>query len=106
MERFLAWLTEEETSLQQEAEQLRLDGRVDDGNLTKVRANVYGICKSVLRVLDAEKGALKLAELHTTWDASRVLAREHGDESKAVIEDIKLQTLDEIQKRMKEDSVA
>ena len=80
------------------AESLRLvaDDRKDEGDLAKIRANVYGICKSVYQVLDEERAWTKLGELRESWETARNAARGHDDLQKAVIESIKLDTLAEI----------
>lgn len=102
MGNFMAYLDEQASHLREESRRLAADHRGDEGDLLKIRANVYGICKSVLQVLDGEKANEKLAELHTAWSKNLMLAREHDDVKQAVIEEIKLETLAEIQEKRKE----
>lgn len=86
---------------------LAASDRKDDSNLVKIRINVYGICKSIYSVLiNTMKSELsrqylqKLDEqLAQNWKASYIRAKEHDDVKKAVIEEIKLQTLEEIKNK-------
>ena len=96
MKEFLDYLSAMEEKMKAEAVKLNGEERQDDANLTKVRANVYGICKSVLQVLDANKTGETLSNLQTTWENSLRIAREHEDVKKTVIEQIKLEALEEI----------
>ena len=96
MEQFIAFLEDGEARLRQESSSLAADERGDEGNLAKIRANVYGICRSVLQTLGPEKGSAKLAELKSAWETALSTAREHRDVKRAVIEEIKLGTLAEI----------
>lgn len=96
MEQLLRFLEDGEARLRQESRHLAADERGDEGDLSKIRANVYGICRSVLETLGPERGSAKLAELKSVWEAALSTAREHGDVKKAVVEEIKLETLAEI----------
>ena len=102
MEKFMAYLDEQAARLREESGKLAADHRKDEGDLTKIRANVYGICKSVLQVLDSGKAKAKLTELHDTWGQNLEAARGHGNVKQAVIEEIKLETLAEIVKKLEE----
>ena len=102
MEKFMTFLDEQAARLREESRRLAADHRRDEGDLTKIRANVYGICKSVLQVLDREKAKVKLTELRDTWSKNLEMAREHDDVKQTVIEEIKLETLDEILRKLKE----
>lgn len=96
MKRFMAYLDEKADFYRQESRRLTADDRRDEGDLAKIRANVYGICKSVFSVLDPEKAQAKLMGLQSEWETSLAAARTHDDAQKAVIEEIKLETLAEI----------
>ena len=102
MEKFMAYLDEQAARLREESGKLAADHRKDEGDLTKIRANVYGICKSVLQVLDRGKAKAKLTELHDTWSKNLDVVRGHGNVKQAVIEEIKLETLAEIVKKLEE----
>lgn len=96
MKWFCTVLNERAERLRAESVRLAADHRRDEGDLTKIRANVYGICKSVYQVLGEDKARAKLDELRNTWKVAQAAAREHDDLKKAAIESIKLETLDEI----------
>lgn len=92
----MAVLDDRAERLRRESVRLAADDRKDEGDLTKIRANVYGICKSVYQVLDGEKARAKLGALHDSWETALAAARDYNDLKKASIETIKLETLDEI----------
>lgn len=103
METFQIWLDEQAACLREESKKLTADDRRDEGNLVKIRANVYEICKSVLQVLDRGKAKAKLTELHDTWSKSLEMARGHDDVRQTVIEEIKMETLAEILSKLEEE---
>ncbi len=102
MEQFVTYLDEQAAHLREESRKLAADHRRDEGDLTKIRVNVYGICKSVLQVQGSEKAKAILAGLRDTWSKNLEMAREHDDVKQAVIEEIKLETLAEIQGKLEE----
>ncbi len=108
MQQFINYIDRTVNDLSQEEKMLAASDRKDDSNLVKIRINVYGICKSIYSVLinTMEKSELsrqylqKLDEqLAQNWKASYIRAKEHDDVKKAVIEEIKLQTLEEIKNK-------
>lgn len=99
MKQFVAWLETMEETLRAESVKLAADDRRDEGALAKIRANVYGICKSVFQVLDAEKADAKLNELYTAWGSARSTAQQHEDTEKAAVEEIKMEVLEDVRKK-------
>ena len=97
MEQFLAYLDRQATLWTQESRKLAADDRKDESDLAKVRVNVYGICKSVFQVVGREKTVARLENLRKSWEASLAAARAHDDVKKAVIEEVKLTALNEIE---------
>ena len=75
--------------------------------MLKVRINIYGICKSIYNVFSNRTEnsrwktdyLQKLENLEQSWKSSYTKAKEHDDVKKAVIEEIKLQTLKEIKNK-------
>ena len=102
MEKFMTYLDEQAARLREESCQLAADDRRDEGDFAKIRANVYGICKSVLQVQDSGTAKAILTGLHDTWSKNLEMAREHDDVKQAVIEEIKLETLAEIMRELEE----
>ena len=102
MEKFMTYLDEQAARLREKSSRLTADHRRDEGDLAKIRANVYGICKAVLQVLDSGKAKTKLTELHSIWSKNLEMARAHNDVKQTVVEEIKLETLSEIISKLKE----
>lgn len=96
MEKLICLLDERAEAFRIESSRLTADDRGDEGNLAKVRANVYGICKSVFQVLPEGKAAEKLQSFYREWESARFAAQNHGDESRVTIETVKLETLEEV----------
>lgn len=96
MEWFMRILDDRAERLRQESARLAADERRDEGDLAKIRANVYGICKSIYQVLDGETARARLEGLRGSWETSQAAARSHGDLKQAAIETIKLETLSEV----------
>ena len=93
---FMDTLDTRAEALRRESCRLAEDERRDEGDLMKIRANVYGICKSVFQTLGRERGSAKLEKLRETWTKALEAARGQEDLEKAAVEQIKLETLDEI----------
>ncbi len=98
----MAYLDGQATCLREEGRKLTADDRRDEGDFAKIRANVYGICKSVLQVQDSGKAKAILNGLYDTWSKNLEIARAHDDVKQAVIEEIKLGTLTEILRKLEE----
>ncbi len=104
MNHFVAFIEEKVKLLQQEEQELAASDRKDESNLVKIRINVYGICKTVYEVFAKTKVGTelkqayleKLETLPRSWKVSMEKAKEYGDIEKAVVEEIKLQTLEEV----------
>ncbi len=104
MKRFIEYIDHSVEELQQEEKMLAATDRKDESNLVKIRINVYGICKSVYQVFAQTKAEEmlkntyleKLDSLAIGWQEARDKAQEFQVVDKAVIEDIKLQTLAEV----------
>ncbi len=82
------------------------DDRMDEGNIEKVRANIYDIFKTILSVAEKMCGEDDLAikhfflqkaeEIPVNWTNSYENAKKHGDVEKMHIETVKLETIREI----------
>lgn len=98
--RFNAFFDEKIAACRAEAEALALDDRQDEAAFAKIRLNVYDIFRTVLA---AGKGSSeffrsRLDEIPRNWSSSLALARQHGDDRKAHIEQLKLDTASEIRR--------
>lgn len=110
MEQLITYIDETVTKLQQEERELAASDRKDESNLTKIRINVYGICKTLFEVSAKQKIKEELKEdypkrltkLYENWKLSYEKAKEHNDVEKVVIEELKLQTLEEVKNKFME----
>jgi len=110
MEQFTSFIEESTAKLQQEEKDLNISDRKDEANLVKVKINIYGVCKTLYVVVtktnsaDAVKDAYvkKLTNMLHTWQESYEKAKKYNDVTKLVIEEIKLQTLEEIRNKFVE----
>lgn len=101
MSAYIAYLDGAIASLRQEAASLKASGRADEAAFCQIRVNIDEICRTIYTVCERTAGegefrALylkKLDRLPAAWEASRAAALAHGDSCKAVIEEIKLETL-------------
>lgn len=107
MEQFITYIDQSVNALVQEEKNLAASDRKDESNLVKIRINVYGICKSIYGVFSnmsensrwKEDYIRKLENMQKSWQSSYEKAKEHDDVKKAVIEEIKLQTLEEVKNK-------
>lgn len=107
MEQFMTYVDQSVNGLLLEEKRLADSDRKDESNLVKIKINVYGICKSIYGVFQKQYGEAernghylkKLDELVQSWQISHAKAKEHDDVKKAVIEEIKIQTLEEIKNK-------
>jgi len=99
VKQFMTYLETMEEKLHEESARLAADDRQDESAMAKIRANVYGICKSVFHVLDTDKAVAKLTELYDDWESALRLAREHENTKKVIVEQIKLEVLDDVIKK-------
>lgn len=110
MEQLITYIDETVTKLQQEERELAASDRKDESNLTKIRINVYGICKTLFEVSAKQKikeewkedYPKRLTKLYENWKLSYEKAKEHNDVEKVVIEELKLQTLEEVKNKFME----
>ena len=104
--KFESYLDEQIAACKRRSKLLAEDDRVDEGNLEKVRANVYEIFKTILSVAERVCGKdgsakrvfflQKAEQIPTSWAASYEKAKQNGDVEKMHIESIKLDTIQEI----------
>ena len=93
--KFQNLLDMEISACQTRCEMLERDGREDEANFEKIRANVFGIFRTISGVAEKQQMPLqflrkKLTEIPESWTLSREKAEQHGADEQAVIETIKL----------------
>ena len=102
MKDFLEYLTRQVEAGREEAEKLEADSRRDDADFVKVRTNIYDVCRTVTNALMARPGAGKeavkaqLERFQTEWSGKLYKAREHGDARNVVVEENKLEVLEDV----------
>lgn len=108
MEDFFEYLRVQNERLLCEADELKASDRIDECNLTKVRANIYDVCATVCRVhMNRPGGGLEACReqfdrFRNVWGSEKKRNEAHGDVTKAVIEEIKLEALEDIAARFEE----
>ena len=87
------------------AEALSADRRQDEADLCKVEENIYSACADSYRGLACSFAGEELTERYLTllgrmsgqWRASLEKAKAHDDVRRAVVEELKLKTLADVQ---------
>lgn len=93
-------------------QELEADQRADEAVFEKIKANVYDIFRTILDVaLKSSRGdeaeaarffRQKLKQLPAAWAAAQDKARQHGDAVLLRLEEVKLDTAAEIERRFDE----
>ena len=107
IQRKLAYYFDEQiAACKQRSEVLAADDRKDEGNIEKVRANIYEIFKTVFSVAERVCGTDDMAkkdfflqkaeQIPESWKTAYENAKQHGDAEKMLIESTKLDTIQEI----------
>jgi len=112
MENLLQFLAAHIDACRERAEMLEKDYRKDEAVFEKVRENVYDVFRTVLSVAQKQHGGdaaavrqffeSRLQQIPSAWEASLEKARQHGDEKKALIEEIKLAAVSDIKAALEE----
>ncbi|MBQ8556084.1 MAG: hypothetical protein IJ438_09475 [Clostridia bacterium] len=95
---FIHWCDARIAHCQAQQQRLAADQRGDEASFMQIRANVYGIFRTTCTALggDMVKLADQLTTIPAAWAKSLEIAEAHGDEKKAHIERIKLETVQDI----------
>lgn len=107
MSAFTQYLNAETQRLRLEGASLKAEGRGDEASFAQIRLNIHEICKTVLLALQKQPSALPLRERYLqkldgfacSWSNAHQQALAHDDCCKAIIEQIKLETLSTIRVR-------
>ncbi len=108
METFIQYLTEQIEAGKAEIARLEEDGCRDDADFAKVRTNIYEVCRTVTNALVDRPGAgpeavkKQFENFRTTWGAALDNVRKHGDTRNIVIEEAKLNVLEDVIARFPE----
>ena len=95
-----SWLEAQMADCMRRREALHADDRADESDFEKIKANIYGVFRTVLAAAVQQGGGdaeairqffLRRAEqLPAAWNASYEKAKQHGDAGKMRIESLKL----------------
>ena len=108
MNEFMIYLNTSIETAQKKEQELIATERKDEANLQKIRANIYGICLTVLQVVAKEKYGRELWQdyvrrldnISKNWVKSYEKAKEHDDVEKILIEETKFQVLNEVKEKI------
>lgn len=86
------------------------DGRKDESNILKAKANIYGICKAVYNAALKSNGEEGIAvaflpafeKITSQWTKSLEAAKAHNDSHKVMIEESKMAAVAEIVEKFQE----
>lgn len=109
MNEFTLYLNNAIEAAQKKEQELIATERKDEANLQKIRANIYGICLTVIQVIAKEKGGEELWKeyisridnISKNWVESYEKAKMHQDVEKILIEETKFQVLNEVKEKIK-----
>ncbi len=107
MNEFIMYLNNAIEIARKKEQELIITERKDEANLQKIRANIYGICRTVFEVVAKTKSGddlvkeytNKLDNLPKNWVESYEKAKVHNDVTKILIEETKLEVLREVKAR-------
>lgn len=102
-----AYLEDQIARCTQQQAVLLADSRVDEANFEKIRANIYDIFHTVLTLAhkshpEDEQAtgdffAQRLAQIPASWRVALDKARQHGEADAVCVEQIKLDTLAQVE---------
>lgn len=107
MDQFIRYLEEERNRLEAKEAELCADGRKDESDMEKVKFNVYGMCLAIYQTVKRQSTPetlsgvylKRLEEFPRKWEDSLKKAEEYGDGKRILVEQAKLQTLQEVRSR-------
>lgn len=110
MKEFTTYLNKAIDIAQKKEQELITTDRKDEANLQKIRANIYGICRTIFEVVSKTKNgeelreeyANKLDNLPKNWVESYERAKQHNDVTKILVEETKMEALCEVKEKFEE----
>ena len=107
---FLTYLNDRKMQVNAEVKALAEDGRTDDSNILKAKANIYDIAKAFFDNVTkgASEGSEKEAFLKAfgrvtgQWEATYEKAKAFGDDRQVLVEEAKFSAVTEIKEKLEE----
>lgn len=102
MNDFIGYLSQQIEAGKNDIARLEKEERKDDADFIKVRTNIYEVCKTVTNALAGRPGAgleavsARFDGFKKSWSEALDKAREHGDARNIVVEETKLEALDDV----------
>ena len=104
MNQFIHYINDTIEQLQKEEQELIQSDRKDEANFVRIKMNICDICKTIYNVTEnrttpdnlREEYLKQLTRLPENWKISLEKAQEHGEVEKIVIEETKLEMLNQI----------
>ena len=104
MNEFISYLNLAIEKAEKKEQELIATERKDEANLQKIKANIYGVCRTVFGVVSKTSTgeALKvdyvkrLDNISRTWVESYERAKQHNDVEKILVEEIKLDVIKKV----------
>ena len=104
MNQFIHYINDTIEQLQKEEQELIQSDRKDEANFVRIKMNICDICKTIYNVTEKrttpdnlrEEYLKQLTRLPENWKISLEKAQEHGEVEKIVIEETKLEMLNQI----------
>lgn len=108
--KYIEYLESTIKELKNEEEELIRTSRKDEANFIKIKINICDICKTIYNVSAKTNSGVALKEeyirqltrLPENWKISLDKAKEHGDTTKILIEEIKLEMLQILRAKFEE----
>lgn len=110
MEPFINYINKAIEEVNRVEAELVQSERKDEANLQRIRSNVYGICLTVFQVVSkSHEGATlqkeyinKLNAIAKNWEPAYEKAKAYGDVEKLLIEEIKMEVMQEAKEKFLE----
>lgn len=107
---FIEYIDNKIQELENEDMLLEKENRKDEANFSKIKINICEICKTLYNVSKKAPNGQnakefyiqKLEKLSMEWNASRDKAKEHNDIEKVIIEELKLEVLNDVKQKYME----
>ena len=107
---FIEYIDNKIQELENEDMLLEKENRKDEANFSKIKINICEICKTLYNVSKKATNGQnakefyiqKLEKLSGEWNASQDKAKEHNDIEKVIIEEHKLEMLNEVKQKYME----
>lgn len=107
---FVDYIDKKIQDLKNEEMLLEKENRKDEADFSKIKINICEICKTLYSVSkNGPKGqsakeffVQKIEKLSGEWNESKDKAKEHNDIEKVIIEELKLEVLNEVKQKYME----